>query len=277
MTASDRRRRPILTRRALPGLGLALLAGQGAARAQEAAGPLRIALATSISNQAIEAAAAEAKAQGLAVRLTEFADWVTPNRSVFFGEQDANLFQHRPYLTYTNAQSGWNLVPVAPAYATAFGLYSKRHATLAALPEGARIGYSGDVINTGRSLMLLRQAGLLRLRDGAEERATPEDILDNPRRLRLVSIDGPQIARTLDELDAAVTYPTFARLGGLDPDQALTVENDPRYAFHFVARPDRAEDARLRRFIRIYQNSDAVKAVLRQLYGAQVSFPDPSL
>ncbi|WP_419900330.1 MetQ/NlpA family ABC transporter substrate-binding protein [Roseomonas sp. USHLN139] len=268
---------PMLSRRRLAFSGAALvgLATAGIARAQEA--PLRIALATSISNQAIEAAAAEARAAGLAVRLTEFADWVTPNRSVVFGEQDANLFQHRPYLSFTNQQAGWNLVPVAPAYATAFGLYSKRHATLAALPEGARIGYSGDVINTGRSLMLLRQAGLLRLRDGAEERATPEDILDNPRRLRLVAIDGPQIARTLEELDAGVTYPTFARLGGLDATRALILENDPRYTFHFVARPDRAGDARLLRFIRLYQHSDAVKAVLRELYGALVSFPEPTL
>ncbi|ONG45832.1 hypothetical protein BKE38_26030 [Pseudoroseomonas deserti] len=256
-------------------LTLASLVAGGAARAQDA--PLRIALATSISNQAIEAAAAEARTQGLEVRLTEFADWVTPNRSVVFGEQDANLFQHRPYLTFTNQQAGWNLVPVAPAYATAFGLYSRRHASLDALPQGARIGYSGDVINTGRSLMLLRQAGLLRLRDGAEERATPEDILDNPRRLRLVAIDGPQIARTLEELDAGVTYPTFAKLGGLDPTRALALENDPRYAFHFVARPDRAGDARLRHFIRIYQNSAAVKDVLRKLYGALVSFPDPTV
>jgi D-methionine transport system substrate-binding protein len=265
-----------LSRRTLPGLALAAtVAAIRPARAQAPAAPLRIALATSISNQAIEAAAGEARAQGLEVRLTEFSDWVTPNRSVVFGEQDANLFQHQPYLTYTNEQAGWNLVAVAPAYATAFGLYSSRHAALAALPEGARIGYSGDVVNTGRSLLLLRQAGLLALRPGAGERATLEDIADNPRRLRLVSIEGPQIARSLGELDAAVTYPTFAKLGGLDPTRALALENDPRYAFCFVARPDRADDPRLRRFVRIYQGSAAVKEVLRRLYGELVSFPEP--
>lgn len=259
-----------ITRRLLP----LALGGVAALPARAQGGPLRIALATSISNQAIEAAAAEARAEGLEIRLTEFSDWVTPNRAVAQGEQDANLFQHRPYLDFVNAQSGWNLVPVAPAYATAFGLYSRRHASLATLPEGGRIGYSGDVVNTGRSLMLLRQAGLLTLREGAEERATLEDITANPRRLRLVSIDGPQIARALEELEAGVTYPTFARLGGLDPTRALALENDPRYAFHFVARPDRAGDPRLRRFIRLYQGSAAVKAVLRGLYGPLVSFPE---
>ncbi|MBE9606884.1 MetQ/NlpA family ABC transporter substrate-binding protein [Acetobacteraceae bacterium H6797] len=263
-----------ITRRTLSmgTLALAMAAG-GAARSRAAEGPLRIALATSVSNQAMEAAAAEARAQGMDIRLTEFSDWVTPNRAVFFGEEDANLFQHRPYLTFTNQQSGWNLVPVAPAYSTAFGLYSKRHATLAALPEGARIAYSGDVVNTGRSLLLLAQAGLITLRPGADERAALEDIAINPRRLRLVSIEGPQIARALEEVDAAVTYPTFARIGGLDPSRALFLENDERYAFFFVARPDRAADPRLLRFIGIYQRSLAVKETLRKLYGELVSFP----
>lgn len=239
-----------------------------------AAGPLRIALATSVSNQAIEAAAGEARAGGLEVKLTEFSDWVTPNRAVAAGEQDANLFQHRPYLDFTNRQAGWNLVPVAPAYSTAFGLYSKRHASLAALPEGARIAYSGDVVNTGRSLLLFAQAGLLRLRAGADERASLEDIEANPRRLRLVSVEGPQIARVLEEVDAAATYPTFARIAGLDPAAALALENDARYAFHFVTRPDFAQDERLRRFIALYQRSAAVKEVLRRLYGTLVSFPE---
>lgn len=258
-------------RRSLATSALALLAAP--ALGQNAVGPLRIALATSVSNEATEAAAVEARAQGLNVRLQEFSDWQTPNRTVFDGEQDANFFQHTPFLEYSNTRAGWNLVPVAVGFATAFGLYSKRVAALDGIREGARIAYSGDAVNTGRSLLLLQTAGLLTLKPGADHRAGPEDIVANPRRLRLVPLDGPQIARALDDVDAVATYPTFARLGGLDPSKGLTFENDPRYAFRFVTRPDRAQDERLSRFIAVYHRSDAVKQVLRRLYGDLVSFP----
>ncbi len=62
---------------------------------------LRIALATSVSNQAAEVAATEAKEQGLDVELIEFSDWNTPNTAVADKTVDANLFQHIPYLDYT--------------------------------------------------------------------------------------------------------------------------------------------------------------------------------
>ncbi|MCP1846050.1 ABC-type metal ion transport system substrate-binding protein [Bradyrhizobium sp. USDA 4524] len=67
-------------------------------KAAEQDKPLRIGLATNISNQAIEIAAREAKAQGLDVRLIEFNDWNTPNRAVAEKEIEANLFQHVPFL-----------------------------------------------------------------------------------------------------------------------------------------------------------------------------------
>ncbi len=95
---------------------------------------LRIALATSISNQAAEIAAAEAKEQGLNVELVEFSDWNTPNTAVADKTVDANLFQHIPYLNYTNSNTGNGLVAVAPAFSTPFGLYSKNTLSLRISP-----------------------------------------------------------------------------------------------------------------------------------------------
>ncbi len=77
---SERFSRRILCRAAI---GCALVASLTfAASARAADKPLRIGLASSISNQAIEIAVKEAKAQGLDVNLIEFNDWNTPNRAV---------------------------------------------------------------------------------------------------------------------------------------------------------------------------------------------------
>lgn len=236
-------------------------------------GPLRIALATSISNQAAEVAAREAEAQGLKVELIEFNDWNTPNMAVADRQVDANLFQHVPFLEFTNKAKGYDLVPVAPAYATPFGLYSKKYKTLAELPDNARIVFSGDAVNTARSLLLLQKAGLIELKPGADHRATLEDVVKWIKPLQIVQLDGPQIARALDEVDAAATYPTFAKLAGLDASAGLIFENDPVYAFQFVTRPDMRDDPRLKRFIEIYRSSPQVKKALTDLYGSMVSFP----
>ena len=265
------RRRDLL---ALATLGLLGASGAPLAWAQDdRQRTLKIALATSISNQAAEVAAELARAEGLKVELIEFNDWNTPNSAVAQGEVDANLFQHIPYLEFTNEKTGFDLVPVAPAFSTPFGLYSKKFQRLQDLPDNARIAFSGDVVNTGRSLLLLQKAGLLTLKPGADHRATQEDVTAFHKPLRIVSLDGPQIARSLDDVDAAATYPTFIKIAGLDPSKGLIFENDPLYAFQFVTRADRRDDARLQRFIAIYQNAPAVKAKLRELYGDLVSFP----
>lgn len=243
-----------------------------AAHAQETK-PLRIALATSISNQAAEIAAEEAEAEGLKVELIEFNDWNTPNRAVADREADANLFQHIPYLEFTNANTGNDLVAIAPAFSTPFGLYSKKVKTLAELPDNAQIVFSGDAVNTARSLLLLLQAKLIELKPGVGTNATLEDVVKWIKPLKITLLDGPQIARALDDVDAAATYPTFAKLAGLDASSGLIFENDPIYAFQFVTRPDMRNDKRLRRFVEIYRNSPAVKQKLRSLYGSMVSFP----
>lgn len=250
----------------------AALAATGSVRADDAK-PLRVALATSISNQAAEIAAKEAEAEGLKVELIEFSDWNTPNTMVAEREADANLFQHVPFLEYTNANAGYDLVAVAPAFSTPFGLYSKKYKKLEDLPDNARVVFSGDAVNTGRSLLLLQKAGLIELKPGADHRANLEDVTVWRKPLRIVILDGPQIARALDDVDAAVTYPTFAKLAGLDASSALFFENDPVYAFQFVTRPDIRDDPRLKRFIAIYQNSPAVRGKLEELYGKMVSFP----
>jgi D-methionine transport system substrate-binding protein len=271
--ARSRRGKPgaVIRRTILGIVVIGLIAGGTIARGDDK--PLTIGLATSISNQAAEIAAKEAKAQGLDVRLIEFSDWNTPNRAVAEKEIDANLFQHRPFLEFSIAQKGYTLVPIGVAFSTPFGLYSKKYRALQDLPDNARIAISSDAVNTGRGLLLLQKAGLIELKPGADHRAKLEDIASYRKPLKLVQLDGPQIARSLEEVDAAATYPTFAKLAGLDPAAGLIFENDPIYAFQFVTRPELKDDARLQRFIEIYQHSDAVKAKLHELYGTLVSFP----
>ena len=260
---------------------LAALIGAGATAAAHAASstpPLRIGVIASVANQATEEAIEQARKQGLDVKLVEFSDWVLPNIAVEDGSIDANFFQHEPFLQLFNTSRGARLVPVAYGYSTTIGLFSKKLKRGDAVPEGATIAVPNDPVNTGRALLLLQSIGLVTLREGTGHRATLQDVVANPRKLRLVQLEGSQSARTFDDVTASVTYTTFAKHAGIDEKDGLAFDNtDPdtvkRYAIRWVARADRADDPRLRQFIKIYQESPQVKATLRKLYGGLIDFP----
>lgn len=258
---------------AVAALGLAVIAP---AAAQEQ--PLRIGVIASVANEATELAIAQAKQQGLDVKLVEFNDWVLPNIAVADGSVDANFFQHAPFLELFNQRRGANLQPIAYGYSTTIGLFSKKLKKGDPVPEGATIAVPNDPVNTGRALLLLQSMGLIALKPGVAHQASLQDVVANPKKLKFVQIEGSQSARTFDDVTASVTYTTFAKQAGLNEKDGLAFDNtDPdsirRYAIRWVAKPEKAQDPRLLKFIAIYQNSPEVKATLKRLYGDLISFP----
>ncbi|RYF27141.1 MAG: iron ABC transporter substrate-binding protein [Comamonadaceae bacterium] len=240
--------------------------------------PLTIAVIPSVANEATEKAIEIAKAQGLNVRLVEFSDWVLPNTAVLEGSVDANFFQHAPFLERFNQSRNARLQPIAYGYSTTIGLFSKKLKRGDKVPEKATIAIPSDPVNTGRALLLLEGLGLIQLKPGVGHSAAQTDVIANPRQIRLVAIEGSQSARTFDDVTASVTYTTFAKQAGLDEKEGLAFDNTSpeslrRYAIRWVTTPERAQDARLLKFIAIYQQSPEVKQILKRLYGDLIEFP----
>ncbi|WP_094812984.1 MetQ/NlpA family ABC transporter substrate-binding protein [Bordetella genomosp. 12] len=257
------------------GLGLLALTGSALAASSQ---PLRIGVIASVANEATEIAIRQAAAQGLDVKLVEFSDWVLPNIAVADGSIDANFFQHEPFLQLFNQSRGSQLQAIDYGYSTTIGLFSKKLKRGDEIPQGATIAVPNDPVNTGRALLLLERIGLLKLKPGVGHRATLQDIVANPRNIRLVQVEGSQSARTFDDVTASVTYTTFAKHAGIDEKDGLAFDNtDPdtikRYAIRWVTTPQKAQDPRLLRFIDIYQQSPEVKATLKRLYGDLIRFP----
>ncbi|MDQ8030907.1 iron ABC transporter substrate-binding protein [Bordetella genomosp. 1] len=249
-----------------------------AAEPAKAARPLTIGVIPSVANEATEIAIAQARKQGLEVKLVEFNDWVLPNIAVADGSIDANFFQHAPFLELFNQRRGTSLTPIAYGYSTTIGLFSKKLKKGDTIPQNATIAVPNDPVNTGRALLLLQRIGLIELKPGVGHQARIDDITANPRNIKLVQIEGSQSARTFDDVTASVTYTTFAKHAGIDEKDGLAFDNkDPeavrRYAIRWVTTPAKAQDPRLLQFIQIYQQSPEVKATLRRLYGELIDFP----
>jgi len=154
--------------------------------------------------------------QGITLRIVEFTDYVQPNVAVMAGDLDANFFQHIPYLE-TNAEWSARLVSAFGVHIEPFGLYSRRHGNINELPNGASIAIPNDPSNGGRALLLLQANGLITLREGAGLRATPRDIVNNPRNFRFQELEAAQLPRSLSDVDAATINGNYALEAGLNP------------------------------------------------------------
>ena len=131
--------------------------------------------------QIMEVVKKVAAKNGLNLKIVEFGDYVQPNAALASGDLDANSYQHRPYLDAQLKDRGYKISWVADTVNFPIGIYSKKIKKLADLPTGAKFGLPNDPTNGGRALLLLQGQGLVKLKDGAGLKATPLDIVANPR------------------------------------------------------------------------------------------------
>lgn len=55
------------------------------------------------------------------------------------------------------------------------------------------------------------------MKDGVGVNGTPLDIIDNPKRIRIVEVEAATLPRALDDLDAAVINSNYALGANLNP------------------------------------------------------------
>jgi D-methionine transport system substrate-binding protein len=235
--------------------------------------PLRIGLAASPANEAVRYAAEQAKRQGLNVKIIEFTDWVTPNTALVSKDIDVNYFQHLPFVENAKRANNWDIKAVAPGYITWLGAYSEKLKSVADLPQGGTVSIANDPVNTGRALLFLQSLGVIKLKPGANFEATPQDIIWNPKHIKIVQIEAQQVVRSLPDVDLGLTFPSFIKLAGGDPSGALAFEKPNKdFAIYWVTRTENAQDPRLAKFIKIYDTDPEVKAILVRAYKGQIGF-----
>lgn len=175
---------------------------------------------------------------GLAVKIVEFSDYNLPNAALQDGTLDVNIFQHLPYLEDAIKAHHYNLEVAGKTFLYPAALYSNKIKSLKALKPGAIIAIPNDPSNEARALLLLQDAGLIRLKN--KRSASLFDIKSNPKQYQFRELDAAQLARALPDVDMAVINTNFAIPAGLHPNRnALFTEgkNSP-YANLIVIRKD---------------------------------------
>ncbi len=221
--------------------------------------------------QLMEVVKSVAAKNGLQITIVEFADYVQPNAALASGDLDANSYQHDPYLEAQVKDRGYKLIRVADTVTFPMGIYSKKITSLAQLQPGAKIAVPNDPTNGGRALLLLQKQGLLKLRADAGLKATPLDIIDNPKKLKIVELDAAQIPRALGDVDAAAINTNFAMEAGLKPKQDAIALEDPKGPYVNVIAIREADRNKpwVTRLVAAY-HSPEVKQYIDNKYGGAV-------
>ena len=236
---------------------------------------IKVGIASGPERDLAEAAKKEAKEKyNLDVELVAFTEYVLPNEALNNGDLDANAFQHVPYLTEQSKQRGYKLAVVGKTFVFPIVAYSKKIKNIAELQNGSTIVIPNDPTNGGRSLLLLQKNGLLKLKDNVGLLPKVTDITENPKQLKIVEIEAPQLPRVLDDKDVtiAVINNNFAAQAGLDPEKNGLLKEDKESAYMnvIVAREDNKNSEKVKNFVKAYQSKAVEQAAEKAFKGGAI-------
>ncbi len=200
--------------------------------------------------------------EGYTLEVKEFTDYVQPNTVTEEGEVDANYFQHITYLNNFNEEKGTHLVSVANVHYEPFGLYPGKTKSLDALADGATVAVPNDATNEARALLLLQDAGLIKLADGAGINATTNDIVENPKNLKLHEVEAATVPNVVADVDIACINGNYAIPAGFKTSDALATESATSLAAEAYVNVLAVKDGN--------QDSDKIKALVKALTSDEV-------
>ncbi|WP_328402845.1 MetQ/NlpA family ABC transporter substrate-binding protein [Nocardia sp. NBC_00403] len=206
----------------------------------------------------------KAKEQGITLKITNFSDYKQPNLALSQKQIDVNLFQHLQFLGAYNVANNADLTPIGSTYIVPLGLYSKKHKTIADLPQGAEIAIPNDPTNQARALFVLQTAGLLKLSSDTKA-PSPADIDKGASKVKVTPVDAAQTALSLASVDGSIINNTFLDRSGIDPNSAL-YKDDPKnpsaepYINALVTRAEDKNNPRYQKLVELWHSPEVQQA-----------------
>ncbi|NLL29912.1 MAG: MetQ/NlpA family ABC transporter substrate-binding protein [Clostridiales bacterium] len=214
--------------------------------------------------------------EGIKIELVHFLDYSQPNQALADGEIDLNAFQHYAFLEQDIKDRGFELTPIGETILTVLGVYSEKIESLEELKEGAKIAIPGDATNSGRSLKLLEEAGVIKVDEAKGHAPTLNDITENPKNVEFIEVESAQTPRMLADVDLALITAGYAVDSGLSPrEDALFLETSKPGVYNpfvnlIVARTEDKDNELYNRIVEEYR-TDKVAKVIEEVYkGAYV-------
>ena len=210
----------------------------------------------------------EAAKQGITIKVVEFNDYVQPDKALAEKDLDMNSYQHQPYLDNIVKKQGLKLTSIGKTILMPMAVYSHKYKSLDEVAPGSKVTIPNDPSNGARALLLLQQAGLIKLKEGVGFKATVNDVVENPKNLKFKELEAAQLPRSLADVDLAVITMNYVMSSGMDvKKQGLFWEKDdePLAVMVLAAREKDKDKAEYKKIAEIF-HSEAVKKFIEEKF-----------
>ena len=152
------------------------------------------------------------------------------------------------------------IIALALAIVLAFSLVACSNNGGDATDKVIKIAVPNDTTNEARALLLLQEAGIIKLKDGAGITAPKNDIVENPYNVEIVEAEAAAIPQLLPDVDYAVINSNYAINAGLNPVKDSLFKEGSSSAYGNILAVKSGNE-----------NTDAVKALKAALESKQVA------
>lgn len=217
--------------------------------------------------------AKKAKKEGIHLKIVSFLDYVQPNTALADGELDINAFQTNAYFVDFVKQHKLDLTQIGSTVIAPMGIYSDKYKSVNDIPDGGKIAVPNDVTNEGRALLLLQEAGLIKLPKDFNGSGTPDQITSNPKHLKIVPVVAAQTPRALQDVAASVINNGVAVDAGFNPvkDSILHEGKTAKPYINIIAAQTKDKNRKeLREIVKLYQQKDTADFIKKEYKGALI-------
>jgi D-methionine transport system substrate-binding protein len=210
----------------------------------------------------------KAAKEGIEIEIVEFADYVRPNQALADGDIDLNAFQTISYFDSFVKEHNLDLVPIGSTIIAPMGIYSEKHKSVEDLPEGSKVAVPQEATNLGRALLLLEEAGLIKLKEGFDQSQGLEAIKENPKNLEFTPVVAAQTPRVLPDVAASIINNGVAVEAGFVPvEDSIYIEGAESKPFiNIIAAQEKDKDNKTyKKIVELYQEDDVAEHI-RETY-----------
>ena len=139
--------------------------------------------------------------------------------------------------------------------------------------DAITIAVPSDTTNEARALLLLEQAGYIKLKEGAGITATVRDIVENPYGIEFREIEAAQLPNILQDVDYAVINSNYAIDAGLNPvEDSLVIEGAfSAYANILAVKEGNENNPAIKALVAALQSKKVADFITEKYSGAVVS------
>jgi D-methionine transport system substrate-binding protein len=217
--------------------------------------------------------AEKAEKEGIEIEVVTFSDYVQPNVALAEGDLNANAFQTVAYFDTFIEEHNMDLSPIATTVLAPMGLYSEKVTSPDEIPEGGKIAIPNDASNGGRALLLLEEAGLIKLSEDYDGNLDLNKIIENPKNIELVEMVSAQTPRALPDVAASIINNGIAVDAGFNPTKDsiyLESETATPYVNIIAVRTEDKDNETLKRIAELYQEDDVADFINEEYKGSMI-------